>query len=93
MHLPIRANSDETVKKLNTEQKSFIKAKEDLRQTIYEKDLFLKAEFVKKAPDTTIALNFRNIISETMRKFEQQMIEDIMRVMLIFVVLLVLGKI
>lgn len=36
--------SDETIKKLNSGQTSFIKATEDLRQTIYEKELYLKAE-------------------------------------------------
>jgi hypothetical protein len=40
--------SDATRKKLNAEQESFIKATEDLRQTIYEKELYLKAELVKK---------------------------------------------
>lgn len=30
--------SDETIKKLNTEQESFIKSTEDLRQTICEKE-------------------------------------------------------
>jgi zinc resistance-associated protein len=57
--------SDETIKKLNTEQESFIKATEDLRQTIYEKELYLKAELVKKSPDTAIALSLQKNISET----------------------------
>jgi hypothetical protein len=43
----------ETIKKLNAEQEVFIKATEGLRQTIYEKELYLKAELVKKDPDTT----------------------------------------
>jgi hypothetical protein len=71
--------SDATIKKLNAEQESFIKATEDLRQTIYEKELYLNAELVKKAPDTAIALSLQNIISETRGKFEQQMIEHIIR--------------
>ena len=71
--------SDETIKELNTEQESFIRATEALRQTIYEKELYLKAELVKKAPDTVIALSFQNEISETRRIFEQQMIEHIIR--------------
>jgi hypothetical protein len=41
--------SDGTIKKLNAEQESFIRATEALRQTIYEKELYLKAELVKKA--------------------------------------------
>ena len=66
-------------KKLNTEQEDFIKATEDLRQTIYEKELYLKAELVKKAPDTAVALSLQKNISETRGQFEQQMIEHIIR--------------
>ena len=35
--------SDETISKLNDEQEAFIKETEDLRQIIYEKELYLKA--------------------------------------------------
>ena len=60
--------NDETIKKLNTEQESFIRGTEDLRQTIYEKELYLKAELVKRDPDTAVALGFQKIISETRGK-------------------------
>lgn len=43
--------SDATINKLNAEQESFIKSTEVLRQTIYEKELYLKAELVKKAAE------------------------------------------
>lgn len=71
--------SDETIKKLNTEQESFIRATEDLRQTIYEKELYLKAELVKRDPDTAVVLGFQKIISETRGKFEQKMIVHLIR--------------
>jgi hypothetical protein len=71
--------SDATIKKLNAEQEVFIKATEDLRQAIYEKELYLKAELVKKAPDTATALGFQKDISEAKGKFEQKMIEHIIR--------------
>jgi hypothetical protein len=71
--------SDETIEKLNAEQESFIRATEDLRQTIYEKELYLKAELVKKAPDTAMALSLQKMISETRGIFEQHMIEHIIR--------------
>jgi hypothetical protein len=71
--------SDETIKKLNTEQETFIKATEDFRHTIYEKELYLKAELVKKDPNVTKALGFQNDISDAKRKFEQKMIEHIIR--------------
>ena len=71
--------NDETIKKLNAEQEAFIKATQDLRQTIYEKGLYLKAELVKKDPDIGIALSFQNNISEARGKFEQKMIEHLIR--------------
>lgn len=71
--------SDKTIKKLNTEQESFIKATENLRQTIYEKELYLKAELVKKKPDTVIALNIQKSISEAKGAYEQAMIKHIIR--------------
>jgi hypothetical protein len=71
--------SDETVKKLNAEQEIFIRATEELRQIIYEKELYLKVELAKKEPDTAIALNFQKDISEAKGKFEQKMIEHLIR--------------
>jgi hypothetical protein len=71
--------NDQTIKKLNAEQEAFIKATEDLRQTIYEKELYLKAELVKKDPNTSIALSFQRNISEARGKFEQKMIEHLIR--------------
>ena len=71
--------SDATIKKLNAEQEAFIKATENLRQTIYEKELYLKAELVKKAPDTAVALGFQKNISEAKGKYEQKMIEHLIR--------------
>ncbi len=71
--------NDETIKKLNAEQKSFIKATEGLRQEIYEKELYLKAELAKKNPDTAIALGFQKDISDARGNFEQKMIAHVIR--------------
>lgn len=71
--------SDTTIKKLNTEQESFIKSTEVLRQTIYEKELYLKAELVKKEPDLVKAQGFQKEISEARGNFEQKMIEHLIR--------------
>ena len=71
--------NDDTIKKLNAEQEAFIKATEEFRQTIYEKELYLKAELAKKDPDTAIALSFQKDISEARGKFEQKMIEHLIR--------------
>jgi hypothetical protein len=74
-----RELSNETIRKLNHEQEAFIKATEDLRQSIYEKELYLKAELVKQDPNTDIALRFQKDISEAKGKFEQKMIEHLIR--------------
>ena len=71
--------SNVIIKKLNTEQEAFIKSTETLRQTIYEKELYLKAELVKKSPDTVTALDIQKAISDAKGKFEQKMIEHIIR--------------
>jgi hypothetical protein len=71
--------SDETINQLNHEQESFIKATEGLRQTIYEKELYLKAELVKKAPDAASALSLQKQISDARGLFEQQMIQHLIR--------------
>ncbi len=70
---------NETIKKLNDEQVAFIEATQDLRQTIYEKELYLKAELTKKNPDTAIALGFQKNISDARGAFEQKMIEHLIR--------------
>ncbi len=74
-----RGLTDATIKKLNAEQEAFIKSTEDLRQTIYEKELYLKAELVKTDPDLSIALSFQKNISEARGIFEQKMIAHLIR--------------
>lgn len=75
--------SDDTVKKLNAEQESFIKSTEALRQTIYEKELYLKAELVKRQPDRVTALGFQEEISKARSRFEQKMIEHLIQMKII----------
>ena len=74
-----RSLKNETIKKLNDEQEAFIKATENLRQTIYEKELYLKVELAKKAPDNDIALGFQTELSDARGKFEQHMIQHLIR--------------
>lgn len=75
--------SDVTIKKLNAEQESFIKSTEVLRQTIYEKELYLKAELVKRQPDIVTALGFQKEISEARGQFEHKMIEHLIQMKMI----------
>ena len=70
---------DETVKKLNTEQEAFIMTTEDLRQTIYEKELYLKVELSKKEPDSATALGFQKELSDARGKYEQLMVQHLIR--------------
>jgi hypothetical protein len=74
-----RELGDGTVKKLNTEQEAFIQATEELRQTIYEKELYLKAELVKKEPNAEKALSLQDDISEAEGKFKYKMIGHLLR--------------
>jgi hypothetical protein len=69
----------EPVEKQKAEQEAFIKSTEVLRHTIYEKELCLKAELVKKAPDIAKALSSQNSISEARGKLEQKMIEHLIQ--------------
>jgi hypothetical protein len=71
--------SDETVKKLNTEQEAFIKMTEEPRQVIYEKELYLKVELSKNKPDLPTALGLQKELSEAKGQFEQKMIEHLIR--------------
>lgn len=71
--------SNETVKKLNAEQEAFIKVTEELRQAIYEKELYLKVELAKKEPDRDTALGFQKELSEARGKFEQKMVQHLIR--------------
>jgi hypothetical protein len=74
-----RRLDNNTIKKMNAEQEAFIKATENFRQTIYEKELYLKAELAKKLPDKIVALQYQSAISEARGKYEQIMIEHIIR--------------
>ncbi len=74
-----RYPKEETTKKLNAEQKDFINATEKLRQTIYEKELYLKVELAKKDPDITISLGFQRELSEARGKYEQHMVQHLIR--------------
>lgn len=75
--------NDATINKLNAEQESFIKSTEALRQTIYEKELYLKAELVKKQPDIGTALGFQKEISEARGHFEQKMVKHLIQMKMI----------
>ena len=69
----------ELVEEQTAELEAFAKSIEVLRHTIYEKELCLEAELVKKAPDIAKALSFQNSISEARGKLEQKMIEHLIR--------------
>ncbi|MBA3028616.1 MAG: hypothetical protein FP816_07380 [Desulfobacteraceae bacterium] len=69
----------ETLEKLNTEQEAFIKTTEDIRYTLYEKELCLKIELAKKEPDDALAMAFQNELSENRKELERKMTEHLLR--------------
>ncbi|MBU4317725.1 MAG: hypothetical protein KKF30_10675 [Proteobacteria bacterium] len=69
----------ETLKKLHAEQEAFIKGSEDLRYTLYEKELCLKTELAKKEPDDALAMAFQNELSENRKELERKMTEHLLR--------------
>lgn len=71
--------SDETIKKLNAEQETFVKEMEYLRQIIYDIKFCLNAELVKKDPDIRTVIRFQNIIFEADEKFKQKKLEQLIR--------------
>ena len=71
--------NNETVKKLNDEQEAFIIATEEVRQAIYEKELYLKVELSKKEPDSNTALGFQKELSDARGKYEQLMVQHLIR--------------
>ena len=70
---------DETVKKLNAEQEAFLRVTEESRQIIYEKELYLKVELSKKEPDSATALGFQKELSDARGKYEQLMVQHLIR--------------
>lgn len=66
--------TDEQVKKLNDERNAFMTATQDLRQQIMEKEMALKAEMAKKAPDLATATALQKEVSALEAQFDEKRI-------------------
>ncbi|MGD9972074.1 MAG: Spy/CpxP family protein refolding chaperone [Desulfatirhabdiaceae bacterium] len=66
--------TDEQVKKLNDERNAFMTATQDLRQQIMEKEMALKAEMAKKAPDLATATALQKDVSTLEAQFDEKRI-------------------
>ncbi len=71
--------SDDEVKTLERERKSFFKATQDLRQDIYAKELALKSELVKENPDADKARTLQKEISDLEAKIGQKRIDHMIK--------------
>ena len=66
--------SDDDIEMLKKERESFFKTTEDLRQDIYTKELELKSELSKKAPDAEKAVKLQKDLSDLEAKIDQKRI-------------------
>jgi zinc resistance-associated protein len=67
--------SDEEIAKLDQQRSEFFKATENIRQKLYEKELALRSELVKKSPDTSKASRLQNEISKLQGELDQKRLD------------------
>ncbi len=67
--------SDEEITKLDQQRAEFFKATENIRQKLYEKELDLRSELAKEAPDTSVASRLQSEISKLQSDFDQKRLD------------------
>jgi zinc resistance-associated protein len=72
--------NDETTRKLQDQEESFYNETEDLKQKLYERELALEGEMIKKDPNSTNVMKLQKEISD----LDGQLEEKRMRYMLEF---------
>jgi zinc resistance-associated protein len=68
--------SDEEIAKLEKERLDFYKATEDLRETLYQKELELRSELAKPEPDAQKAAALQKEISSLESQLDQKRLEQ-----------------
>jgi hypothetical protein len=63
------------ISKLNKDRQAFIEETSDLRETLYQKELELRAELAKKDPDAKKAVTLQKEISETESQLDTKRVE------------------
>ena len=64
------------IQKMDQERRGFYKATQDLRQSIYEKELALGSELAKENPDTQKATDLQKEISKLNSELDQKRLEQ-----------------
>jgi len=67
--------SEEETKKLEEANEAFFKETEELRRSIYEKELALQSEMIKENPDPKKAADVQKEISDLESRFDQKRLE------------------
>jgi Spy/CpxP family protein refolding chaperone len=67
--------SDEDIAKLNQERQAFFEATSELREKHYQKELELRSELAKKAPDAKKAVSLQKEISDLEGQLDQKRVE------------------
>jgi Spy/CpxP family protein refolding chaperone len=68
--------SDEEIAKLNNERQAFFEETSELRESLYQKQLELRAELAKKDPDAKKAVSLQKEISELEGQLSQKRVEQ-----------------
>jgi zinc resistance-associated protein len=71
--------SEDDWKKIDGARKAFFKDTEALRQQIYEKEMALRSELAKTAPDAAKAAELQTAISEHQGRFDQKHLDHMIK--------------
>jgi len=71
--------SEEDWKKMDQEREAFFKDTEALRQQIYEKEMALRSELAKAAPDAGKAAEIQKALSEHQGQFDQKHLDHMIK--------------
>ena len=71
--------NDEDLAKLNKERQVFFEATSELREKLYQKELELRSELAKKAPDAKKAVSLQKEISDLEGQLDQKRVEHRIR--------------
>lgn len=72
--------SEDEIKKLDAERKTFFEATKDLRRKVYQKRLELASELAKENPDAATAAALQKEISDFKAQMAQKHLEHLLRV-------------
>lgn len=71
--------NEEDWKKMDQEREAFFKDTEALRQKIYEKEMALRSELAKSAPDAANAAKIQKELSDLQGQFDQKQLDHMIK--------------